>query len=62
MSDLAFDSRVVHPLDDAPEEKLFRPDLGRIRLTRTVRLSLLGLRIYLLLMLALLAARCLSGV
>ena len=62
MSDLAFDPRVVHPLDDAPEEKLFRPDLGRIRLTRTVRLSLLGLRIYLLLMLALLAARCLSGV
>lgn len=61
MSDLAFDPRVVHPLDDAPEEKLFRPDLGRIRLTRTVRFSLLALQLYLLLMLALLSVRCLGG-
>ena len=57
MSDLALHPRVVHPLDDAPEEKLFRADLGRIPLTRTVRLSLLALRVYLLLMLVLLAAR-----
>lgn len=57
MSDLALDPRVVHPLDDVPEEKLFRPELGRIAMTRTVRLSLLALRLYLLLMLGLLAAR-----
>ncbi|MDE2581821.1 MAG: hypothetical protein KGL52_09315 [Rhodospirillales bacterium] len=57
MSDLIFDPRVVHPLDDAPEEKLFRPELGRIAMTRTVRLSLLALRVYLLVMVALLAAR-----
>jgi hypothetical protein len=61
MSDLTFDARVVHPLDDVPEEKLFRPDLGRIAMTRTVRLSLLALRVYLLLMLGLLAARFLGA-
>lgn len=60
MSDLIFDPRVIHPLDDAPEEKLFRPELGRIRMTRTVRASLLLLRLYLVVMLALLAARCLG--
>jgi hypothetical protein len=59
-SDLAFAARVVHPLDDAPEEKLFRPELGRLPLTRTVRWALCALRLYLLLMLGLLAARCLG--
>lgn len=59
-STLTFDVRVIHPLDDAPEQKLFRPELGRIRMTRTVRASLLLLRLYLLAMLGLLAARCLG--
>jgi len=57
MSDLAHDPRVVHPLDDLPEEKLFRAELGRIPLTGTVRLALLALRVYLLVMVGLLAAR-----
>ena len=57
---LTLDRRVIHPLDDAPEQKLFRPELGRIRMTRTVRASLLLLRFYLLAMLGLLAARCLG--
>ena len=61
VSDVAFVPRVVHPLDDAPEEKLLRPELGRLPLTRTVRLSLLALRLYLLLMLGLLAARFLGA-
>jgi len=59
-SALTFDLRVIHPLDDAPEQKLFRPELGRIRMTRTVRASLLLLRLYLLAMLGLLAVRCLG--
>ena len=59
-STLTFDLRVIHPLDDAPEQKLFRPELGRIRMTRTVRAALLLLRLYLLVMLGLLAARCLG--
>jgi hypothetical protein len=45
---------IVHPLDDRPEQKLFRPELGRMRMTLPVRLALLGLRAYLLMMLLLL--------
>ncbi|MDQ2801742.1 MAG: hypothetical protein M3Y41_03280 [Pseudomonadota bacterium] len=61
MSDTSFDIRVVHPLDDAPEQKLFSPDLGRMRMTAVVRLSLLLLRGYLVLMLVLVAARFIGG-
>jgi len=68
MSDIVFDPRllrsravaVIHPLDDAPEEKLFRPDLGRMSLTRPVKLALLALQAHLALMLGLIAWRLLS--
>jgi hypothetical protein len=61
MSDTTFDIRVLHPLDDAPEPKLFRPELGRMKMTGTVRASLLLLRLYLVLMLALVAVRVAIG-
>jgi hypothetical protein len=68
MSDSIFDPRllrsrpasVVHPLDDTPEEKLFRDDLGRMPLTRSVKVSLLLLQAHLALMLGLIAWRLLS--
>jgi hypothetical protein len=62
MSDTTFDLRIVHPLDDEPEAKLYRPDLGRMRMTRGVRVSLLLLRFYLILMLLLVAVRVAGGV
>ncbi len=40
---------VVHPLDDAPEEKFSPEKLGAMKMTPTVRLSLLALRGYLIL-------------
>jgi hypothetical protein len=64
MSDTTFAPdllRVIHPLDDAPEQKLYREDLGRMRMTRTVRLSLLLLQGYLASMVLLVAWRVLSG-
>jgi hypothetical protein len=61
MSDTTLDFRVIHPLDDEPEAKLYRPELGRMRMTGPVRISLLLLRGYLVLML-LLAARVAGGV
>jgi hypothetical protein len=41
---------VVHPLDDEPEEKLNPDDLGHMHMTRSVKLSLMALRIYLIMM------------
>jgi len=41
---------VVHPLDDLPEQKFSLQELGRMRMTPTVRISLMALRAYLLLM------------
>jgi|HubBroStandDraft_6_1064221.scaffolds.fasta_scaffold3824863_1 hypothetical protein len=46
---------VVHPLDDRPEEKVDTEALGPMPMTRTVRLSLLSLRAYLVLMVVLVA-------
>jgi len=40
---------VVHPLDDVPEEKVDTEALGPMPMTRSVRLSLLSLRGYLIL-------------
>lgn len=54
MSDTAVDRAllpIIHPLDDLPEEKLFRVDLGRMRMTRTVRFALIALQAYLVLIL-----------
>ena len=42
--------RVIHPLDDVPEQKCSTVGLGKIRMTRAVRLSLGILRAYLVLM------------
>ncbi|MBN9561830.1 MAG: hypothetical protein J0H14_14055 [Alphaproteobacteria bacterium] len=68
MSDAVFDPTlicapavtVIHPLDDAPEEKLFRADLGRMPLTRPLKLALLSLQAHLALILGLIAWRLLS--
>jgi hypothetical protein len=62
MSDTTFDVRVIHPLDDEPETKLYRPELGQMRMTRPVRVSLLLLRCYLILMLLLVTLRVAGGV
>jgi len=41
---------VVHPLDDVPETKVDTEAMGPMAMTRTVRVSLLSLRAYLILM------------
>ena len=51
---------VVHPLDDAPEEKVNLEALGPMRMTAPVRICLLALRGYLLLMFGLLGFRVLQ--
>jgi hypothetical protein len=45
---------VIHPLFDLPEEKCSPLGLGRMRMSPTVRISLIVLRAYLLLMVVLL--------
>ena len=42
--------RVIHPLDDVAEQKCSTEGLGKIRMTRAVRVSLGFLRAYLILM------------
>lgn len=42
--------RVIHPLEDAPEQKCETEGLGPIAMTPSVRLSLIVLRGYLILM------------
>jgi hypothetical protein len=44
---------VIHPLDDVREQKVDLSRLGPMRLTRTVRVSLMALRGYFILMLML---------
>jgi hypothetical protein len=44
---------VVHPLDDIPERKVDTQGLGPMPMTRSVKLSLLSLRAYLILMILL---------
>jgi hypothetical protein len=64
MSDTTFTPgllRVIHPLDDAPEQKLFHADLGSMTMTATVRFSLVLLRCYLAAMVLLVLWRVLSG-
>ena len=50
---------VVHPLDDAPEEKVDTDHLGPMPMTRTVRICLFALRGYVLFMFSLLGFRVL---
>jgi len=42
--------RVIHPLDDVVEQKCSTEGLGKIKMTRAVRISLGVLRAYLILM------------
>lgn len=51
---------VVHPLDDLPEEKVDTESLGPMPMTASVKWSLISLRAYLLLMIALVFYRVLS--
>ena len=51
--------RVIHPLDDAPEQKCQSTGLGLIEMSAGVRLSLRVLRGYLLVMCAMLIYRVL---
>ena len=45
---------VIHPLDDAPEEKVKTSGLGPMHMTATAKIALMALRGYLLLMTGLL--------
>ena len=51
---------ILHPLDDAPEEKLDTEHLAPMKMTRTVRICLFALRGYLLLMFVMLGFRVLQ--
>lgn len=51
---------IVHPLDDAPDQKVDTENLGPMRMTRTVRICLFALRGYLILMFGLLGYRVLQ--
>lgn len=42
--------KVVHPLDDKPEQKRQTEGLGPIEMTPVVKISLMMLRVYLILM------------
>ena len=44
---------VVHPLDDVPERKVDTHNLGPMAMTRSLKLSLMSLRAYLILMMLL---------
>jgi hypothetical protein len=44
---------VIHPLDDLPEQKVDTEALGPMPMTRSVKLSLMSLRGYLVLMMLL---------
>jgi hypothetical protein len=57
------DFLVVHPLDDAPEQKIETGHLGPMKLTPAMRISLLALRGYLVFMMLLLLYHvlCLAG-
>lgn len=52
---------VIHPLDDVREEKLYRPELGRMRMTLGVRVVLTVLQGYLAAMLLLIGWRLVTG-
>jgi hypothetical protein len=51
---------VIHPLDDVPEAKVDTEGLGPMPMTTSVRISLVSLRAYLILMMALVFYRVLA--
>jgi len=65
LQELRDDNRwvVIHPLDDAPETKVDTAALGPMKMTRSVKLSLMSLRAYLIVMLLLVFYRvfCQAG-
>ena len=65
LEELRNDNRwvVIHPLDDAPETKVDTAALGPMKMTRSVKLSLLSLQVYLVVMLLLVFYRvfCQAG-
>jgi hypothetical protein len=60
LNELANHFVVIHPLDDVPEEKVDTESLGPMKLTASVRISLLSLRAYLVLMMLLVCYRVLA--
>ena len=44
---------VIHPLDDVPEEKRTGEGLGQIHMSGAIKASLVSLRVYLMLIMAL---------
>jgi hypothetical protein len=52
---------MMHPLDAPPEQKLFRPDLGRIALTPRVKMALFVLQGYLGVMVLLVGWKLIAG-
>ncbi len=65
LQELRDDNRwvVIHPLDDAPETKVDTAALGPMKMTLSVKLSLMSLRAYLIVMLLLVFYRvfCQAG-
>lgn len=59
VSEMAARFLVVHPLDDAPEQKVDTDALGPMPMTTSVRISLLSLRAYLAVMMLLVLYRVL---
>ncbi|HYW44639.1 MAG TPA: hypothetical protein VE959_17390 [Bryobacteraceae bacterium] len=51
---------VIHPLDDVPEEKVDTENLGPMKMTASVRISLVSLRAYLVLMMLMVFYRVLD--
>ena len=51
---------VIHPLFDEPEEKIDVKSLGPMKMTGSVRYSLLALRVYLIMMVVLAFYRVIS--
>jgi hypothetical protein len=52
--------RVIHPLDDVAEQKRSLDNLGHIKMTQSVKTSLILLRSYLILMMLLVGYQFLS--
>jgi hypothetical protein len=53
---------LIHPLFDEPEEKRDLESLGKMKMTKSVKYSLMALRLYLFLMIGLVFYRVLSGI
>lgn len=54
------DFYVVHPLFDKPEEKLNPDSVGTMKMTKSVKYSLMALRVYLILMIGMAFYRTLT--